>query len=125
MDSLSAVALSRGRSLFNELSVVANNIANASVSGYRANRVIFTEHIAPLDGERESVSLANAGAFYTDLSQGSLTKTGSELDFAIEGEGFFQVETANGPRLTRSGSFTVSPEGVIVTSKGDPVLGEG
>ncbi len=125
MDSIHTVSLSRSKSLFDELSIVANNIANAGVDGFRADRVLFTEHIETLDGDRESISLANVGAFFVDLSQGSLKATGGLLDFAIEGEGFFQVDTENGPRLTRSGSFVLSPEGALVTAQGYRLLGEG
>jgi flagellar basal-body rod protein FlgF/flagellar basal-body rod protein FlgG len=58
-----------------------------------------------------------------DLSQGSLEKTGNDLDLGIEGKGFFAVKTAGGEMFTRDGNFHVSPKGELVTASGDPVLG--
>jgi flagellar basal-body rod protein FlgF/flagellar basal-body rod protein FlgG len=57
-----------------------------------------------------------------DMGQGALTATGNPLDLAIEGEGFFQVQTANGLRYTRDGAFHRSPTGQLVTQAGEPVL---
>jgi flagellar basal-body rod protein FlgF len=57
-----------------------------------------------------------------DFGQGALTKTGGELDMAIEGQGFFQVQTPQGPRFTRDGRFTTDPGGRLVTQAGNPVL---
>jgi flagellar basal-body rod protein FlgF/flagellar basal-body rod protein FlgG len=54
-----------------------------------------------------------------------LVPTGNELDVAIEGNGYFAVETAAGPVYTRGGNFRVSPKGQLITSEGDPVLGDG
>jgi flagellar basal-body rod protein FlgF len=59
-----------------------------------------------------------------DLSQGALQKTGNDLDAAIEGPGYFVVQTANGPMYTRNGSFQVSARGQLVTSSGDAVMGD-
>jgi flagellar basal-body rod protein FlgG len=64
-------------------------------------------------------------AIETDFSPGPSRDTGEPLDFAIAGEGFFGVRTAQGVRYTRNGQFTVSPQGVLVTGQGDPVLGRG
>ena len=61
-----------------------------------------------------------------DRSQGQLTQTGGQFDFAIEGEGvFFELDTAQGPAYTRDGAFTVDPEGRLVTEAGHAVQGEG
>jgi len=60
-----------------------------------------------------------------DLSQGALQKTGNDLDMAIQGPGYFVVQTANGPMYTRNGSFQVSGHGQLVTATGDAVMGEG
>jgi flagellar basal-body rod protein FlgG len=61
----------------------------------------------------------------TDFSPKPSRDTGEPLDFAITGEGFFGVRTAQGMRYTRNGQFTVSPQGLLVTAQGDPVLGRG
>jgi flagellar basal body rod protein FlgG len=59
-----------------------------------------------------------------DLSQGSLQKTGNNLDLAIQGPAFFVVQTANGPMYTRNGSFQVSITGQLITPAGDAVMGD-
>jgi flagellar basal-body rod protein FlgF/flagellar basal-body rod protein FlgG len=64
------------------------------------------------------------GGGQLDLSQGSLERTGNELDLGIEGHGFFAVKTAYGTLYTRDGNFHVSAKGQLVTAAGDPVLGE-
>jgi flagellar basal-body rod protein FlgG len=61
---------------------------------------------------------------YTDHSQGSLERTGRDLDLAIDGDGFFVVDTPQGEAYTRNGSFTISPEGLLVDSRGNPVLSD-
>ncbi len=61
---------------------------------------------------------------YTVYSQGFMKETGNSFDIALEGEGFFVVQTPYGERLTRNGSFHIGPEGLLVTKEGYPVLGE-
>jgi flagellar basal-body rod protein FlgF/flagellar basal-body rod protein FlgG len=62
------------------------------------------------------------GGDQLSMTQGALTATGNPLDLAIEGEGFFQVQTANGIRYTRDGGFHRSPTGQLITQAGEPVL---
>jgi flagellar basal-body rod protein FlgF/flagellar basal-body rod protein FlgG len=59
-----------------------------------------------------------------DTSQGALVRTGNDLDLAMEGPGYFAVQTATGPVYTRGGNFRVSPKGQLITASGDPVLGD-
>ncbi len=61
---------------------------------------------------------------YTDFQQGALKQTDSAFDLALQGKGFFVVQTPYGNRLTRDGSFILGPEGLLVTQNGFPVLGE-
>lgn len=61
---------------------------------------------------------------YTDFEQGSLEQTDNPFDFALEDRGFFVVQTPDGERLTRNGSFHLGVEGLLVTKEGFPVLGE-
>lgn len=125
MDNAGYIAITRQSALLKELNSVANNVANMSTAGFRREGVVFSEHVEALPVEEGSISLATAGAYYVDLSQGGLKQTGGQFDFAIEGDGFFQVETPDGPRLTRSGSFAVNNEGQFVNADGLPVLGDG
>jgi len=105
MDSAGYVALSRQVGLAREMQAVANNIANLATTGYRREGVIFAEHVQALEVEGGSVAMADAHARMTSTTQGVLTATGGTFDLAIEGDGFFVVETPAGERLTRAGAF--------------------
>jgi flagellar basal-body rod protein FlgF len=111
------------------LDQVANNLANVNTPGYRAQHDSFRSILASssnlhLSGLNEAVNnFAVMGDGQTDLSQGSLEKTGNDLDLAIEGKAFFAVQTAGGQLFTRDGNFHVSPKGQLVTAAGDAVLG--
>jgi flagellar basal-body rod protein FlgF len=85
---------------------------------------VFSEHIARL-ADGPSLSMAYANARHVDLSQAGLTNTGAPFDFAIQGEGFFLIETPEGERLTRAGSFSPSAEGELVTPDGLRLLDQG
>jgi flagellar basal-body rod protein FlgF len=110
------------------LDSVANNLANASTSGYRAQASNFQSVFTGLVRGTELNSAVNAygvmGSTRLDLSQGGLERTGSETDFGLQGQGFFAVQTASGTAYTRDGSFHISAKGQLVTRDGDPVLGE-
>ncbi len=126
MDNAGYVALGRQAGLLQELQTVANNIANLSTAGYRREGVIFAEHVKRLDGdELGSLSIATARGRVTDPTQGTLSQTGGRFDFAIEGDGFFVLQTPDGPRLTRAGSFTPNGQGDLVDPDGFPVLDAG
>jgi len=111
------------------LDLVANNLANVSTPGYRGQHDSFRSLFAsatgaPLSGLNLAVNdYSVLGGSELDLSQGSLERTGNDLDLGIEGKGFFAVQTANGQLFTRDGNFHVSPKGELVTSAGDAVLG--
>ena len=116
--------LSRQSGLMREMRVVANNIANAATTGYRSEGVIFSEFIQSAPGQ-ESLSMARANIRNTSLAQGQLTQTGGDLDLALEGDGYFMVETPMGERLTRSGTFSTNAAGDLVTMDGYRVLDAG
>jgi flagellar basal-body rod protein FlgF len=118
-------ALTRQSGLMKEMQAIAHNMSNMATTGFRAEGVVFAEHVKAMGPDHPSMSFATADGHVTRQAQGTLTQTGGEFDFAIEGEGFFQVETANGVRLTRSGAFFPSPEGELLTADGHPVLDAG
>ncbi len=124
MDNAGYTTLTRQSGLMREMTVVANNIANAATTGYRQEDLIFSEFIATTD-EGPSISMATANIQTTSTQQGALTRTGGTLDFAIEGDGFFLIQTPQGERLTRAGSFSTSAAGDLVTHDGYPVLDAG
>lgn len=124
MESTGYTTLTRQAGLMREMQVVANNIANSATTGYRQEGLIFAEHIKSTGGG-PSLSMATATVRNTSMMQGALTQTGGTLDFAIEGDGFFLIETPAGERLTRAGSFALSAEGDLVTNDGFRVLDAG
>jgi flagellar basal-body rod protein FlgF len=124
MDAAGYTTLNRQSGLMREMGVVANNIANSSTTGFRREGVVFSEYIAALDHD-PSLSMAHASGRHVDLSQSTLAQTGGSFDFAIQGEGFFLIETPQGERLTRAGSFTPSAEGELVTADGYRLLDAG
>lgn len=117
--------LTRQSGLMNEMRVVANNIANLATTGFRAESAIFSEFVMPLGVGNDSISMARANAHQTNYHQGSLTQTGGAFDLGINGDGFFQVQTPDGVRLTRAGAFSLSAEGELVSPDGSLLLDVG
>lgn len=124
MDSSGYTTLTRQSGLLNEFQIVAQNIANSQTVGFRREGVIFSEYVKKVEGDT-SLSMASGNARNIDLTQAGLTMTNGTYDFAIDGSGFFLVQTPNGDRLTRAGSFTKSSEGFLSTSQGHQVLDSG
>ena len=125
MDNASYAALTRQSGLMREMQTLANNIANASTTGFRAEGIMFSEHIKALGPDDPSLSMATAAVRDTVMTQGGLSQTGGTFDLAIEGDGFFLIETPGGQRLTRAGAFTPNGNGDLVTQDGDAVLDAG
>ena len=117
--------LNRQIGLLRDIQTVAQNIANISTTGYRAEAVTFSEFVNDLGPDEPSLSMADGSVRVTDLAQGELLQTNGTFDLAIEGEGFFLVGTSDGDRLTRAGAFTVSAEGSLVSSDGALLLDAG
>ena len=124
MENTGYITLTRQSGLAREMQVVANNIANAATTGYRAEGVIFSEYIQTVDNG-PSLSMGQANVRMTSFEQGGLTPTGGSFDLAIEGDGYFLVQTPGGERLTRAGAFTPNAEGEMVTFDGYRVLDAG
>ena len=124
MDAAGYATLNRQSGLMREMGVVANNIANVSTAGFRREGVVFSEYVAGL-GQDPSLSMAHASGRHVDLSQATLAQTGGSFDFAIQGDGFFLIETPAGERLTRAGAFTPNAEGELVTPDGFRLLDAG
>jgi flagellar basal-body rod protein FlgF len=109
------------------LDTAAANLANAQTPGYRAERDYFRSVLASSDAGDSQLGMAVnrfglLGGDRLNLEQGPLQQTGNPLDLAVEGEGFFRIQTQNGPRYTRDGSFHRSQAGTLVTQTGEPVL---
>lgn len=128
MENAVTAGLARQIVLARALDVTANNIANQTTAGFKADHIEFREYLARLqDGASGDpfVSLVYDPDSYTDFSAGGFEPTYNDLDFAIEGGGFFSVETESGVRYTRDGRFTMNDAGELVTRSGARVLDAG
>lgn len=124
MDASGYVTLSRQSGLMSEMEMIAHNMANISTTGFRREGMIFSEYVLGVE-DGPSISMAFGNTRSVDLSQAGVSQTGGSFDFALQGEGFFQVQTPTGIMLTRAGSFTPSAAGELMTSDGYAVLDEG
>jgi len=109
------------------LDTAAANLANAQTPGYRAEREFFRSALLGPDALDSQLgeTVNNYGLLGGDrlsMAQGAIEQTGNPLDLAIEGQGFFAVQTPNGMRYTRDGSFHRAPSGQLVAKDGEPVL---
>ena len=107
------------------MDMIANNIANASTPGFKASSTQFSSYVMPDGGGipgGSSLAYAGARSSWRDTAAGAVEDTGSPLDLAITGDGYFTVKTPNGNRLTRDGAFGLLPDGTLATASGAQVL---
>jgi len=122
MDPLTALAASGLRARMESLDLLANNVANASTGGFKADREFYSLYVAPEAGDSDpAASMPVIERQWTDHSQGVLRNTGNPLDVALEGTGFFAVNGPAGPLYTRNGSFRLAADGRLTTQDGDAV----
>lgn len=115
-------ALSGLRTRMEQLDRLASDIANAKTAGYKAERVTANAAERPDFGRTLQAAVdVTPGPGHLDFRPGSMEKTGRDLDFAIEGRGFFVVDTPQGPRYTRNGNFSMTADGTVTTADGHPV----
>ena len=121
LENASYVNVSHQVALRRQMDIIANNIANLNTTAYRGERAMFEEYLIPTS-ENQEISFVQDVALIRDTSEGELVRTGNSLDVAISGEGYFVIETDNGPRYTRNGNFTTNDIGQLVTNEGRLVL---
>jgi flagellar basal-body rod protein FlgF len=118
-------ALSGLRARIEQLDRLAADIANVGTAGYKAERTTSVAAERPTFAATLQTAIDVApGPGRADLRPGPLQPTGRDLDFAIDGRGFFVIDTAAGPRYTRNGQFTRRADGTLTTLDDLPVLGE-
>ena len=119
---MTAMAASGLRSRMESLDLLANNVANASTGGYKADREFYSLYMSPeaADGG-QAATMPVIEKPWIDLTQGMIQPTGNALDLALSGKGFFAVQSPNGALYTRNGSFHVATDGQLVTAEGYPV----
>ena len=117
------------------MEILSNNLANVNTVGFKEDRAHFklldADPIYPSDPTAEArsgiepVLLGNPSLdSYVNFSQGAMQHTGNPLDMAIQGDGFFNIQTPQGVQYTRKGNFLISDEGRLVTAEGFPLLGK-
>ncbi len=102
---------------------ISNNLANVDTSGYKKEDITFWEMLYKTNDDQQRVG--KALKVVTDQSQGNAETTGNPLDFAINGNGFFKIQTPTGTGYTRNGNFTINSEGQLSTMAGNLVMGAG
>ncbi|NMG39472.1 flagellar basal-body rod protein FlgF [Chelativorans sp. ZYF759] len=117
------VALSSQVALERRLNTIADNVANATTTGFRATGVKFEDVVTGLG--QDSMSFVSSGTNFLSTAGGALVQTGNPLDFAVRGDAWFAIQTPEGPVMTRDGRFTMQPDGQLVSIEGHPVLDAG
>lgn len=130
MDQTGYILLSRLSAMMRGTDVLATNLANSETPGFRAARPVFAaqlqqqRNVAVPQGGRP-VAYAEDRATWRDTQPGSLTSTNNPLDLALQGQGFFALDTPRGERFTRAGHFTMGQDGRLQDQQGNAVLGTG
>ena len=129
MDNSFAVGLSAQQVLHQRMDTTANNLANMTTTGFKAEHLVMrklSEQPATASDQPNTIAFVDAWKLQRDMSTGSLERTGNPLDAAIEGEGFFTVQTPDGGKAyTRDGRFSIDGSGKLITRDGMTVLGSG
>ncbi len=119
------------------LEVISNDLANTTTTGYKRDVAVVSSFgdvlMSRLDDKQKNIPNektigtmthgAKVDEVYTDFTQGSIIPTGEKADLAIQGKGFFAVQTPNGIAYTRDGNFSINETGMLVTKEGYPVQG--
>lgn len=138
-------ALSGAMAQSQKMDTIANNLANVGTTGFKKDQQVFQEYLTAYEKAPDAntvprvtasiesfydlaggdKSFVDTAGTYTDFSQGPIKQTGGQLDIALEGNGYLEVQTPLGIRMTRNGGLTVNNQGTLVTKEGHPVLLEG
>jgi flagellar basal-body rod protein FlgF len=117
------VALSAQVALERRLETIADNVANMNTVGFRATGVSFENEMARTGDSR--LDYVSSGADFISRRLGGLIKTDNPLDFAVQGDGWFGIQTPQGPAYTRDGRAKIDESGTLRTLSGDPILDAG
>jgi len=120
MQSNLYISLSAQLALLKRMEGIAQNVANVSTPGYRAERISFQEYLSRQPGP--ATSFVQAGQTYLSSRAGALEKTGNPYDIAVNGDGWLGISTPQGIVYTRDGRFSLSPQGELLSVQGFPLI---
>lgn len=127
MDTLLSVGLSHQMAMLRRMDVLANNIANASTTAYKGERVTFKDHLFSMEGDApkalRDLRFVQDFGITSSMREGPLSKTDNPLDIALDGPGFLVAEAEDGTRLySRNGALQINANGELALVTGEPVL---
>jgi flagellar basal-body rod protein FlgF len=132
MNNALYVGLSRELTLKRQMDVIANNIANSDTVGFKVESLMLGQDVqhpavspSAFGAAPETITFVHDTGMARNFGQGALRQTGGVFDLGLQGDGFFQVQTAAGNRLTRDGRFTLDAQSQMVDSAGNAVLQAG
>jgi flagellar basal-body rod protein FlgF len=127
MENIGYVGLSQQMAIQQQMNITANNIANMNTPGFKAMSALFIDFVnKPRGATGAGLNQVMNQSSYRNLAAGSMQRTGNSLDVAIQGDGYFSVQTAAGDTAyTRDGSFTLNVSGEIIDRAGNKVLSDG
>jgi len=130
MQNPSFLAINHQAALQRQMDVIANNLANASTTGFKSQRIMFAEMLNgraanPALSEGSRVAFVEEIGMLRDTRDGQMVSTGNQMDLAISGPGYFAVETPGGVRYTRDGRFRLASDGRVVSQDGFALLDQG
>lgn len=120
MQSNLYISLSAQLALLKRMEGVAQNVANVSTPGYRAERISFQEYLSRQPGL--TTSFVQSGQTYLSSQAGALEKTGNPYDIAVNGDAWLGISTPQGIAYTRDGRFSLSPQGELLSVQGFPLI---
>jgi flagellar basal-body rod protein FlgG len=124
-------ALSGNVAAMKRMEIISNNLANANTPGFKKDRMLFESMLAAntnppaVPPGKTADPILQKDSVFIDYSQGPVAQTGNSFDLAIDGDGFFVVNTPDGTAYTRQGNFRMAEDGTMVTVDGFPVMGQG
>jgi len=124
-------ALSGNLAAMKRMDIISNNLANVNTPGFKKDKVTFEGLLSSITTppavppSTTADPILQQGNIFIDYASGPVAQTGNPFDLAIDGDGFFEVTTPDGPAYTRQGNFRLSADGTLVTADGFPVQGQG
>ncbi len=125
MENSVYIGLSKQVTLRENMSIIAQNVANVNTPGYRAQNMVFGEYVVDPSRMEEDIAMVLDYGQYQKTDPGSIKETGNSLDIALVGNGYLGIVTPGGVQYTRAGNLQMDAEGVLRNASGLPVASEG